>query len=126
MPTVVPVRIRRVYDPPVPQDGARILVDRLWPRGVSKADAHLDAWPKAVTPSTELRRWFHGPDGTFAEFRSRYEAELEAPEAAAALEQLRRSAADGQITLLTAAKEPEHSHAAVLQELLNEAPTLSA
>ncbi|MFI6642956.1 DUF488 domain-containing protein [Streptomyces sp. NPDC050504] len=114
------VRVRRVYDPPEPDDGTRVLVDRLWPRGLSKADAAFDEWPKALTPSTELRRWYHGPDGTFEEFRRRYAAELAAPDAAASLERLRAIAERGPVTLLTAAKEPEHSHTAVLAARLTE------
>lgn len=71
------VRVRRVYDPPDPAaDGVRVLVDRLWPRGLSKAAAAVDEWPKEVTPSAELRKWFHGGGGGFEEFRERYEAEL--------------------------------------------------
>jgi uncharacterized protein YeaO (DUF488 family) len=80
-------RVRRVYDTPEPDDGARVLVDRLWPRGLSKEEAELDDWPKAVTPSTELRRWYHGTDegdAAFREFRERYLAELAEPEQAAA------------------------------------------
>jgi uncharacterized protein YeaO (DUF488 family) len=84
-------RVRRVYDAPEPDDGARVLVDRLWPRGLSKEEAELDDWPKAVTPSTELRRWYHATDEgdvAFAEFRERYLAELAEPEQSAALQAL--------------------------------------
>lgn len=112
------VRIRRVYEPYESDDGTRVLVDRLWPRGVSKADAHVDEWPKAVAPSNELRRWFHGQDGAYDEFRRRYEDELAAPEAAEAFDGLRRMADDGPVTLLTASKDPEHSNASVLLERL--------
>ncbi|MEV6728951.1 DUF488 family protein [Streptomyces sp. NPDC051364] len=114
------VRVRRVYDPPEPEeDGVRVLVDRLWPRGLAKAVAGVDEWPKAVTPSGELRKWFHGDGGTAEEFRARYEAELAAPEAVAELGRLRALAADGPITLLTAVKDPASSHAAILSELLS-------
>ncbi|MFI2436057.1 DUF488 domain-containing protein [Streptomyces sp. NPDC018693] len=116
------VRVRRVYDPPQPDDGARVLVDRLWPRGVSKDAAQVDEWPKALTPSTELRRWFHAGEGSYEEFARRYEAELAAPEAAELLEQVRRLAGKGPVTLLTSAKSPEQSHAAVLVRLLTAAP----
>lgn len=114
----VRLRVRRVYEPPEPDDGLRVLVDRLWPRGLAKADAQLDEWPKSLTPSNELRRWYHGPDGEFEEFRHRYEQELTAPAAAEALDQLRARAAEGPVTLLTAAKDPSVSHTAVLMEVL--------
>lgn len=112
------VKVRRVYETPDADDGVRVLVDRLWPRGLAKTEARVDEWPKAVTPSTELRRWFHGPDGTYEEFCRRYEDELAEPEAAEALERLRGLAADGPLTLLTAAKDPDVSHASVLLRLL--------
>ena len=111
-------RIRRVYDPPEPDDGVRVLVDRLWPRGLSKEAAHIDEWPKALTPSNELRRWYHAGQGSYEEFASRYEAELTAPAAAESLSRLRESAASGTVTLVTAVKSPEESHAAVLLRLL--------
>ncbi|MFI9769136.1 DUF488 domain-containing protein [Streptomyces sp. NPDC052415] len=112
------IRIRRVYDPPEPEDGVRVLVDRLWPRGVSKDAAGVDEWPKALTPSTELRRWYHAGGRSHEEFTRRYEAELEAPEAAELLTRIRELADKGAVTLLTAAKTPEESHAAVLARLL--------
>jgi uncharacterized protein YeaO (DUF488 family) len=111
-------KVRRVYEEPAPDDGLRVLVDRLWPRGLSKEAAHVDEWPKALTPSPELRRWYHGPDGEYEEFRRRYEAELAESAAAEALEKLRSLAAEGPLTLLTASKDPDHSHAAVLRSLL--------
>jgi uncharacterized protein YeaO (DUF488 family) len=110
--------VRRVYEEPGPDDGLRVLVDRLWPRGLSKDAAHVDEWPKALTPSSELRRWYHGPDGEYEEFRRRYEAELAEPDVAEALQKLRTAAAEGPVTLLTASKEPDRSHAAVLKSLL--------
>ncbi|MGG8405392.1 DUF488 domain-containing protein [Streptomyces sp. 12297] len=108
--------VRRVYDPPGPADGTRVLVDRLWPRGITKAAAGVDSWPKALTPSNELRRWYHAAQdaGAYEEFRRRYEAELAAPEAAEALTALRALAAAGPVTLLTAVKDPDHSHVTVL------------
>ncbi|GAA3998915.1 MULTISPECIES: DUF488 domain-containing protein [Streptomyces] len=112
------VRVRRVYEPPEPEDGVRVLVDRLWPRGLSKDAARVDEWPKALTPSTELRRWYHGSEGSYEEFGRRYEAELAAPEAAELLDQVRELTDKGAVTLLTAAKSPEQSHAAVLARLL--------
>ncbi|MFE2266222.1 DUF488 domain-containing protein [Streptomyces griseosporeus] len=112
------VRVRRVYEPPEPDDGLRVLVDRLWPRGLAKDAARVDEWPKGLTPSTELRRWYHAGEGSFEEFRERYEAELAGEEAAGLLDGLRGSARTGPVTLLTASKDPERSHAAVLADLL--------
>ncbi|MCX5528295.1 DUF488 family protein [Streptomyces bobili] len=112
------VRVRRVYDPPEPGDGVRVLVDRLWPRGLAKDAARVDEWPKGLTPSNELRRWYHAGEGSYEEFARRYEAELGEPEAAGLLDRVRELADAGPVTLLTAVKEPEHSHAAVLARLL--------
>ncbi|WP_329620143.1 DUF488 family protein [Streptomyces sp. NBC_01255] len=112
------VRVRRIYETPSSDDGVRVLVDRLWPRGLARTDARIDEWPKALTPSTELRRWYHGPEGEYAEFCRRYEAELAAPEAAAALDRLRELAARDTVTLLTAAKDPSVSHTSVLEREL--------
>ncbi|MER6614240.1 DUF488 domain-containing protein [Streptomyces xantholiticus] len=111
-------KVRRIYDAPDPDDGIRVLVDRLWPRGLSKDEARVDEWPKSVTPSTELRRWYHGPDGEYEEFCRRYEAELADPPAAEALDKLRALAAKGPLTLLTAARDPDRSHTSVLRRLL--------
>ncbi|MEU0663845.1 DUF488 domain-containing protein [Streptomyces lavendulocolor] len=111
--------VRRIYEPAGPDDGVRVLVDRLWPRGLSKADAHVDEWPKSLTPSTELRRWYHAAEGdAYEEFRRRYEEELAGTEAVEALDRLRALAREGPLTLLTAAREPGRSHAAVLVDLL--------
>ncbi|MFI0515894.1 DUF488 domain-containing protein [Streptomyces sp. WSLK1-5] len=112
------VRIRRVYAPPEPADGVRVLVDRLWPRGLSKEAARVDEWPKALTPSTELRRWYHAGEGSYEEFAERYEAELADPEAVELLDRVRELTHQGHVTLLTASKTPEQSHAAVLVRLL--------
>ena len=112
------VRARRVYDPPEPEDGVRVLVDRLWPRGLSKDAARVDEWPKALTPSPELRRWYHAGEGSYEEFSSRYEAELAEPEAAQLLHTLRNLVRMGPVTLVTAVKAPERSHASVLARLL--------
>ena len=111
------VRVRRIYEAPSPDDGLRVLVDRLWPRGLAKDAAHVDEWPKGLTPSAGLRTWYHG-GGSYEEFRSRYEAELAAPESAGLLDGLRKAARAGRVTLLTASKKPERSHASVLAELL--------
>jgi uncharacterized protein YeaO (DUF488 family) len=113
-------RLRRVYDDPSPEDGVRVLVDRVWPRGMTKQAARLDEWIKDVAPSTALRRWYgHRPE-RFGEFRRRYLAELADPEPAAALDRLRRLAREGPVTLLTATKDVESSHAAVLAERLGD------
>ena len=110
------VEIRRVYDEAEDADGYRVLVDRLWPRGVAKADAHLDEWLKDVAPSPDLRTWFgHDPE-RFEEFATRYEAELDGSEA---LEHLRGLVDEHErVTLVFAAKDTEHSHARVLADLL--------
>lgn len=114
------VRIARVYDPAGPDDGTRVLVDRVWPRGLAKAKAALDDWCKAVAPSTELRKWYGHDPARFAEFSRRYHAELSEPGPAAdALADLRALAAKGPLTLLTATKALDISQAAVLAELLN-------
>jgi uncharacterized protein YeaO (DUF488 family) len=112
------VQVRRVYDPPEPTDGQRILVDRLWPRGLSKDRARLDDWCKEIAPSSELRRWYgHDPD-RYAEFARRYRAELGDPDRAAAFARLRELAGQGRLTLLTATKRSDISEAAVLADLL--------
>lgn len=113
------ISYRRIYEDPDPADGARVLVDRVWPRGLAKPAAHLDEWLRDVAPSTELRRWYgHDPE-LFAEFRDRYLAELAEPERRQAADRLREIAADGDLTLLTATKDLEHSQAAVLAAWLS-------
>jgi uncharacterized protein YeaO (DUF488 family) len=115
------VQVRRVYDPPEADDGQRVLVDRLWPRGLSKARAHLDEWCKQVAPSTELRQWYgHDPD-RYAEFARRYRAELEDRDHRQPLDHLRDLAAHGRLTLLTASKRSDISEATVLADVLNAA-----
>ncbi|WP_280365550.1 DUF488 domain-containing protein [Nocardia wallacei] len=112
-------RVQRVYDPPEDSDGARVLVDRLWPRGISKQQARIDEWAKNVTPSNELRRWFHAdPQSREAEFRDCYLAELAADEAQRGLARLRELVAGGRVTLVTAVRDPAHSHVSILLELL--------
>ncbi|WP_280268518.1 DUF488 domain-containing protein [Nocardia wallacei] len=112
-------RVKRVYDPAEASDGTRVLVDRLWPRGVSKQKAHIDEWAKDVTPSDDLRRWFHAdPEHREAEFRRKYRAELAAEAPRRGLAQLRELAAQGPVTLVTAVRDPQHSQVAVLLEQL--------
>ena len=112
------VRTRRVYDDPSPEDGRRVLVDRIWPRGLAKARAGIDEWAKAVAPSTELRRWYGHEPGRFEEFRRRYSAELAEPERQAALRHLRELARSGRLTLVTATRDLDHSQATVLADHL--------
>lgn len=112
------VRVRRVHDDPAPDDGARVLVDRLWPRGISRTRAALDEWCKQVAPSTELRKWYAHDPAKYPEFRERYLAELRDRDHAPALADLRARAAAGPLTLLTASRRADISEAAVLQELL--------
>ena len=114
------VRVRRAYEPPEPDDGVRILVDRLWPRGLAKDAARVDEWPKGLTPSTGLRRWYHADDRPYEEFRERYEAEPAVPEVAELLGHVRELAGKGTVTLLTASKDPETGHARVLARLLED------
>lgn len=112
------IQVRRIYDAPMPDDGARVLVDRLWPRGVSKANAHLDEWCKQIAPSSELRTWYHHDPDLFDEFTRRYTDELRDPEPAGAFTHLKELASSQTLTLLTATKHPEISEAAVLAGLL--------
>jgi uncharacterized protein YeaO (DUF488 family) len=112
------VQLRRIYDAPMPDDGTRVLVDRLWPRGISKTRAHLDEWCKQIAPSTELRNWYRHAPELFEEFSRRYTAELDDPEPAAALAHLTDLAAQQTLTLLTATKNPDISEAAVLVNVL--------
>jgi len=113
------VSVRRIYEPVLPDDGTRVLVDRLWPRGVSKERAHLDEWFKDMAPSNELRQWYHHDPERFDEFVTRYRSELAGPEQARELQQLRDLATAGHVTLLTATRDPEISEAAVIAEVLD-------
>jgi uncharacterized protein YeaO (DUF488 family) len=111
------MRLRRVYDETGPDDGTRVLVDRVWPRGVRKGS--FDEWLKNVAPSTELREWYGHDPAKFTEFRRRYLAELKQPEQAEALAQLRKLEKSGTVTVLTATKDADISHAKVLVDLLH-------
>lgn len=110
--------LRRAYEPPGRADGTRVLVDRLWPRGVSRDDLMIEAWLREVAPSDNLRRWFSHDIERWEEFRRRYRKELATGTAAEALEGLRAVAARGRVTLVFAAKDPDHCNATVLSELL--------
>ncbi len=113
------LKIKRAYDKPESADGKRILIDRLWPRGVSKADARIDEWVKDLGPSTELRKWFgHDPE-KWEEFRKRYIKELSAPDKSMLLGKIAQTAEHGSITLIYSAKDTEHSDVKVLEELIN-------
>jgi uncharacterized protein YeaO (DUF488 family) len=113
------IQLKRAYDEPATNDGTRVLVDRLWPRGLSKERAALDLWLKEVAPSAELRTWYgHAPE-RWEEFRRRHQEELRASPAREALARLRGLARAGTVTLITAARDSEHSDAAVLREVLS-------
>lgn len=115
----MPVLLKRAYEKPSPADGTRVLVDRLWPRGISKRAAALDAWLKDLAPSHALRRWFHARPRLWQAFRKRYLEELRQPEAEQALEELYEMAARRRpLTLVFAARNPEQNNAAVLKQLL--------
>jgi len=114
------VQLKRVYDPPSPQDGARVLVDRLWPRGLTKEAAALDAWLKDVAPSDELRKWFHAHPVQWSKFREKYLAELTTGDAHIALQQLHDLARNRRgLTLLFASKNLERNNALVLKQLID-------
>ncbi len=109
------VKLKRAYEPAARSDGHRVLVERLWPRGVRKQDLALDAWEKRVAPSTELRKWFaHDPE-RWAEFKHRYREELKDEAAAQALRELAQRAADGTVTLVYSSHDSEHNNAVALK-----------
>ena len=116
------VRLGRVYDERAAADGTRVLVDRLWPRGLAKARAEVDEWCKQIAPSSALRTWYGHDPARFAEFRRRYQSELDDPSRALALDHLRELARNGTLTLLTATRQADISEAAVLRDLLNAEP----
>jgi uncharacterized protein YeaO (DUF488 family) len=112
------IQVKRVYDPPSGEDGLRILIDRLWPRGLAKSALKLDTWVRHLAPSNDLRKWYqHDPD-KFTEFRRRYRGELKSR--ADALDEMREAVRGRTVTLLTATKELDLSHATVLRELLDQ------
>lgn len=117
------LRLKRAYEPAAPEDGVRILIDRLWPRGVSKAQAALDDWMKEIAPSTELRQWFAHDPARWPEFRRRYKAELK--HHAEALDHIRALAKKQTVTLVYSAHDEEHNDAVVLKEILLEKPKAS-
>lgn len=113
------VHLKRVYDPPAAKDGIRVLVDRVWPRGMTKAAAHIDEWLKELGPSTELRKWFNHDPRRWEEFRSKYRTELRAAEQRERLDHLRQLAGKRKpLTLVYGAKDTEHNQAVVIAEEL--------
>ena len=110
------VRVKWAYEQPAGSDGYRILIDRLWPRGVSKADAHLDEWARELAPSDQLRRWFGHDPARWSEFRRRYVAELRPSRDALAA--IARKASRGAVTLVFGARDPEHNQAVVLKGVI--------
>ena len=111
------IRIKRVYEEPDKEDGMRILVDRLWPRGLTKEKAKVDLWLKEVAPSTELRKWFAHDAAKWTEFQTRYREELKRNKEQLSL--LKQEVAKGTVTLLYGARDQEHNEAVILQNLLN-------
>lgn len=110
------IRLKRAYEKPAPEDGMRILVERLWPRGLSKARAHIDLWMKDVAPSPELRKWFnHDPD-KWTDFQKRYRAELR--ENKGLIEELREKCKGQTVTFVYAARDEEHNSAVLLKNYL--------
>lgn len=120
--TANPVRVKRVYEAPAAEDGQRVLVDGMWPRGLSRERARIDAWLRDVAPTAALRRWYGHEPERWPAFRERYLAELrERPEAAAAVAELQARRAEGALTLLFAARDTERNNAVVLREHLEQA-----
>ena len=116
------VRVKRIYEPAFKADGVRILVDRLWPRGISKSDAKLDLWLREIAPSTSLRKWFNHDSARWAEFRRRYHAELK--KKPAVLATIRQQGKGRNVTLLYSAKDERHNQAVALQAFLLKRPAL--
>lgn len=113
------LQIKRIYDPPQESDGVRLLVDHLWPRGISKDRAKLDGWEKDLAPSSKLRKWFGHKTENFDKFAQLYQAELDTnPSAQTAAQQVLRQSMDGTVTLLYGARDPMINHAVVLKEYL--------
>ena len=113
------IKVKRVYDPATPEDGFRVLVDRVWPRGVSKVKANVDLWLNSVAPSTSLRKWFNHDPEKWTEFKRRYFAEL--GKGPPDLEQLRKRAVDQPMTLVFSARDLQHNQAVALREYLEKA-----
>ena len=114
----MPIALKRVYEKPAPGDGIRVLVDRLWPRGLTKQRAAVDCWLRDLAPSHQLRKWFHANPDHWSAFRIRYLKELTGSEAAKALDELYQLAHHGKLTLLFASKNEDRNNATVLRDLL--------
>jgi uncharacterized protein YeaO (DUF488 family) len=111
------VKIKRIYDPVSPDDGKRVLIDRLWPRGVKKEEAKIDEWLRDVAPSDDLRKWFSHDPSKYQEFKKRYVKELE--KKSELLERIKKEAKKETVTLLFSAKDTEHNNATALKEILS-------
>jgi uncharacterized protein YeaO (DUF488 family) len=114
------IRLKRAYEAPDAGDGTRVLIDRLWPRGLSKERAHIDLWLKEVSPSPDLRTWFGHDPQRYEEFRRRFLVELQADPAQQGLQRLRDLARQGTVTLIVAARDVEHCNGSVLLDFLSE------
>lgn len=114
------IQLKRAYDPPLETDGERLLVDRLWPRGLRKDAAQLSAWLKYLAPSEDLRRWFGHDPSRWQEFQERYQAELRAPEKETLIRELAQKACQGEVTLVFAAHDMDHNNAVVLKRAIEQ------
>ena len=117
------IKLKRAYDPATPDDGIRILVDRIWPRGVTKDAIAIQRWEKELAPSTELRKWYGHDLERWPAFRERYQQELRDPAKRPALDRLTEEARNGTVTLVFSARDAEHNQAVVLMEILTERGT---
>ncbi|HLG89857.1 MAG TPA: DUF488 domain-containing protein [Alphaproteobacteria bacterium] len=113
------IKLKRVYETADSDDGARILVDRLWPRGLARDKAHIDLWLKEIAPSDALRKRFHGKPEDWGAFKSAYAAELKSPDAKPAVEEILKRIRQGPVTLLYAARDEQHNNAVVLKQWLD-------
>ncbi len=111
------IKIKRIYDPASPQDGKRIYIDRLWPRGMKKEEVKIDEWLKEISPSDDLRKWFGHDPSKYEEFKKRYTKELE--EHSEILEKIKKEAKRKTVTLLFSARDEEHNNATVMREILS-------
>lgn len=120
------IALKRIYEPPAPSDGMRVLVDRLWPRGIAKDKARIDLWLRDLAPSNTLRKQFHGKPDDWNAFRAVYAKELREPQAQAAVQRLLECLRDGPVTLLYAARDEQHNNAVALKQWLEQQGLISA